>query len=67
MEELVIYNPGHIKTAKMGEGDHKPQVYQAENVVDKPKRRGCVGHCVKFWWAYLIGLIVIVVIVVPVM
>lgn len=47
--------------------DNKPQYTQTENVVEKPRKRGCAGHCLKFWWAYLIALIVIVVIVVPVM
>ncbi|KAK1780675.1 hypothetical protein QBC45DRAFT_323173 [Copromyces sp. CBS 386.78] len=46
--------------------DNKPEYTQTENVVEKPRKRGCAGHCLKFWWAYLIALIVIVVIVVPV-
>lgn len=45
----------------------KSAVTQTENVSDKPRRRGCVGHCVRFWWAYVILLVVIVVVVVPVM
>jgi hypothetical protein len=45
----------------------KSVVTQTENVSDKPRRRGCVGHCVRFWWAYVILLVVIVVVVVPVM
>ncbi|KAK4170496.1 hypothetical protein QBC43DRAFT_6787 [Cladorrhinum sp. PSN259] len=49
----------------MGEND-KPIVSQEENISQKPRRRGCLGHCVKFWWAYLILLVVIVVIAVPV-
>ncbi|KAK3985690.1 hypothetical protein QBC44DRAFT_153479 [Cladorrhinum sp. PSN332] len=49
----------------MGEND-KPIVSQSENVSEKPRRRGCVGHCAKFWWAYLILLIVVIVVVVPV-
>ena len=36
----------------------------AQTEVVKTKKR---GHCAKFWWAYLIALILIVVIVVPVM
>lgn len=44
----------------------KSGVSQAENVSGKPRRRGCLGHCAKFWWAYLIVLVVIVVVVVPV-
>ncbi|KAK4189038.1 hypothetical protein QBC35DRAFT_171579 [Podospora australis] len=44
----------------------KPVVSTTERVTDKPRRRGCVGHCVRFWWVYLILLIVIIVIVVPV-
>jgi hypothetical protein len=44
----------------------KAGVSQAENVSGKPRRRGCLGHCAKFWWAYLIALVVIVVVVVPV-
>ncbi|KAK4240321.1 hypothetical protein C8A03DRAFT_42127 [Achaetomium macrosporum] len=44
----------------------KSAVTQTENVSDKPRRRGCLGHCARFWWAYLIVLVIIVVIVVPV-
>ncbi|KAK0660846.1 hypothetical protein QBC41DRAFT_350803 [Cercophora samala] len=44
----------------------KPVATTSENVVQKPRRRGCVGHCVRFWWVYLIVLIVLVVILVPV-
>lgn len=44
----------------------KPVVSMTETVSGKPRRRGCVGHCVKFWWVYLIAVIVIIVIVVPV-
>ncbi|KAK4127041.1 hypothetical protein N657DRAFT_187789 [Parathielavia appendiculata] len=47
----------------MGDVD-KSAVTQAETV--KPRRRGCVGHCARFWWAYLIVIVVVVVIVVPV-
>ncbi|AEO54476.1 hypothetical protein MYCTH_2297089 [Thermothelomyces thermophilus ATCC 42464] len=49
----------------MGDVD-KAAVAQAENVSDKPRKRGCLGHLARFWWAYLIVLVVIVVIVVPV-
>lgn len=44
----------------------KSGVAQMENVSEKPRRRGCLGHCAKFWWAYLIAVIIIVVVVVPV-
>jgi hypothetical protein len=44
----------------------KAGVAQTENVSGKPRKRGCLGHCAKFWWAYLILLVVIVVVVVPV-
>ena len=44
----------------------KGAVSHAENVSGKPRRRGCLGHCAKFWWAYLIIVIIIVVVVVPV-
>ncbi|KAK3298821.1 uncharacterized protein B0H64DRAFT_83148 [Chaetomium fimeti] len=44
----------------------KSGVAQTENVSGKPRRRGCLGHCAKFWWAYLILVVVIVVVVVPV-
>ncbi|TLS24125.1 hypothetical protein PpBr36_08820 [Pyricularia pennisetigena] len=37
-----------------------------ENVSGKPRKRGCIGHCGRFWWAYLIALVIIIVIVVPV-
>ncbi|KAL2199505.1 hypothetical protein P885DRAFT_74669 [Corynascus similis CBS 632.67] len=43
----------------------KSAVAQAENVSEKPRKRGCLGHCAKFWWAYLIAIVVIVVVVVP--
>ncbi|KAL2024210.1 hypothetical protein VTK56DRAFT_9366 [Thermocarpiscus australiensis] len=43
----------------------KSGVAQTENAVGKPRRRGCAGHFVRFWWAYLIVLICIVVLVVP--
>ncbi|KAK0628403.1 hypothetical protein B0T17DRAFT_490602 [Bombardia bombarda] len=46
--------------------EDKPAVLQAENVKEKPRRRGCAGHCLKFWWVYLIALLVIIVIVVPI-
>jgi hypothetical protein len=49
----------------MGDVD-KPALTQAETASDKPRRRGCLGHCARFWWAYLIVLVVIVVVVVPV-
>jgi len=46
----------------------KTSATQAEHVVEKkPRRRGCIGHCLKFWWSYLIGLIVVVVVVVCLM
>ncbi len=44
--------------------DEKASTYQAENVAEKPRRRGCIGHCLKFWWAYLIAFIIFVVLVV---
>lgn len=44
----------------------KPAVAQAETVSSKARKRGCLGHCAKFWWAYLIVIVIIVVIVVPV-
>ncbi|KAL2262304.1 hypothetical protein VTK26DRAFT_1808 [Humicola hyalothermophila] len=43
----------------------KAAVTQAENVAEKPRKRGCLGHCAKFWWAYLIAVVVVVVVVVP--
>lgn len=48
----------------MGDVD-KTAVTQTENVSEKPRKRGCLGHCARFWWAYLIALIVVVVVVVP--
>ncbi|KAK1757836.1 hypothetical protein QBC47DRAFT_165948 [Echria macrotheca] len=50
----------------MSSTDEKVVTVQQENVEKKPRRRGCVGHCAKFWWAYLLVVIIIVVIVVPV-
>ncbi|KAK5655388.1 hypothetical protein OQA88_5658 [Cercophora sp. LCS_1] len=44
--------------------DEKTAAIQAETVDQKPKRRGCIGHCLKFWWAYLAGFIAIVILVV---
>jgi hypothetical protein len=51
-------------TVAMSDVD-KSVITQAENVSGKPRRRGCLGHCARFWWAYLLALIVVVVIVVP--
>jgi len=43
--------------------DHdKPEATQLETA--RPRRRGCLGHLAKWWWAYLIALIAIVVLVV---
>ncbi|KAK3336266.1 hypothetical protein B0T19DRAFT_34404 [Cercophora scortea] len=51
----------------MSDIQDKPTIVQDENVSLKPRKRGgCVGHCLKLWWVYLIVLIVIVVIAVPV-
>jgi len=58
-------NERHPNVAIMSDVD-KVAVAQSENVSDKPRRRGCLGHCLKFWWAYLIAIVVIVVVVVPV-
>lgn len=44
----------------------KPTQVPTEAVSEKPRKRGVAGHCARFWWAYLIAVIVIVVIVVPV-
>ncbi|GAB1311447.1 hypothetical protein MFIFM68171_01657 [Madurella fahalii] len=44
----------------MGESD-KAVVTHTEAA----RRRGCMGHCAKFWWAYLIALVCITVLVVP--
>lgn len=41
----------------------KPSTTQVE-AYDAPKKRGCLGHLKKFWWAYLIGFIIVVVVVV---
>jgi t-SNARE complex subunit (syntaxin) len=35
-----------------------------DDVAARPKKRGCGAHCKKFWLAYLIVSIVIVVLVV---
>jgi hypothetical protein len=29
-----------------------------------PRKRGCAGHCKRFWWAYLAATIAIIVLVV---
>lgn len=50
----------------MSDIDNKAVVTQTENVASQPRRRGCLGHCARFWWAYLVVLVVVVVVVVPV-
>ncbi len=45
----------------------KTSTTQAETVEKTPRKRGCVGHCLKFWWAYLIGFVLVVVLVVCLM
>lgn len=47
--------------------DEKTAAVQVENIDAKPKRRGCIGHCLRFWWAYLAGFIAIVILVVCLM
>jgi hypothetical protein len=47
-------------------GADKPGVVQAEHARTAPRKRGFVGHCARFWWAYLLGVVVVVVVVVPV-
>ncbi|KAK3363117.1 hypothetical protein B0T25DRAFT_30956 [Lasiosphaeria hispida] len=42
----------------------KPGIHESERVAVKPRKRGCLGHCIKLWWAYLIGFIVLVILVV---
>ncbi|KAK0730853.1 hypothetical protein B0H67DRAFT_53031 [Lasiosphaeris hirsuta] len=42
----------------------KAHVDESEHVAVKPRKRGCLGHCIKLWWAYLIGFIVLVILVV---
>jgi hypothetical protein len=47
--------------------DYKPAVTQREEEV-RPKKGGKVKrHCLRFWWAYLIAFIIIVVLVVCLM
>lgn len=44
--------------------DAKDTVQQSENAVGGGKKRACVAHCKRFWWAHLIAFICIVVLVV---
>jgi len=54
----------HTETDNMSDNG-KISDHHAETAVEKkPKKRGCMGHCIKFWWAYLILFIVVVVLVV---
>jgi len=41
----------------------KDVVRQTEHAA-APKKRGCAGHCKKFWWAYLIAFVIIAVLIV---
>jgi len=50
----------------MSEPD-KTMATQSETVEKTPRKRGCVGHCLKFWWAYLIGAIILIVLLVCLM
>ena len=45
----------------------KPETAQVENTRSTPRRRGCLGHCRKFWWAYLIVAAIVAVVVVILM
>jgi cytoskeletal protein RodZ len=46
-------------------GIDETAVSQTDTFSDKPRRRGCLGHCARFWWAYLLAVVVIVAVVVP--
>lgn len=37
-----------------------------ENAVKTPRKRGCMGHCKRFWWVWLLVFGVLVAIIVPV-
>ena len=49
----------------MGSNGLKPTIslteYVSVSVSEKPRRRGCATHCLKFWWAYLIVFVCITV------
>lgn len=56
------------------EENESAEVYQTESRVDQPvapvgapKKRGFLGHLKRFWWAYLLALICIIVLVVCLM
>lgn len=44
--------------------DAKDTTQKSENAATGGKKRACVTHCKRFWWAYLIAFICIVVLVV---
>ena len=52
----------------MGSNGLKPTISLTENVsvsvFEKPQKRRCATHCLRFWWAYLIALVCIAVLVV---
>ncbi|KAM7193465.1 Protein of unknown function (DUF3712) domain containing protein [Naviculisporaceae sp. PSN 640] len=50
----------------MSDIETKPAPVATEAVSEKPRKRGFAGHCARFWWVYLIAVIIITVIVVPV-
>lgn len=50
----------------MSDIESKTAPVTTEAVSDKPRKRGLAGHCARFWWVYLIAVVVITVIVVPV-
>lgn len=51
----------------MSDMESKPTYVQTEAVLEKPRKRGFVGHCAKRWWMYLIGVCILVAVAVPVM
>ncbi len=45
----------------------KIETAQVENIRSTTRRRRCLGHCAKFWWAYLIVLAIVAVVAVVLM
>ncbi|EER29402.1 hypothetical protein D8B26_008116 [Coccidioides posadasii str. Silveira] len=48
----------------MSDNSEKNNQGTVEAAVPEPRKRGCAAHCKRFWWAYLIGFIVVVLVVV---
>lgn len=47
--------------------EYKPTVHQQEAEIRPKKKGGAKRHCLRFWWAYLIAFIAIVIVAVCIM